>query len=116
MLPDRVSNPGPLTYESGALPIALRGPAVPQTKIDIMPIYGKSLLNKFGDLETWYVKSSPTKYLQMMSICSSVSWPVFFLRIPYKNLILRLKINSLAMTGFSKRSCKSLPLVTQFAL
>ena len=27
MLPDRISNPGPLTYESGALPIALRGPA-----------------------------------------------------------------------------------------
>ena len=28
MLPDRVSNPGPLTYEPGALPIALRGPAL----------------------------------------------------------------------------------------
>ena len=27
MLPDQVSNPRPLTYESGALPIALRGPA-----------------------------------------------------------------------------------------
>ena len=27
MWPDRVSNPGPLTYESGALPIALHGPA-----------------------------------------------------------------------------------------
>ena len=27
MLPDRVSNPGPLGNESGALPIALRGPA-----------------------------------------------------------------------------------------
>ena len=27
MLPDWVSNPGPLTYESGAIPIALRGPA-----------------------------------------------------------------------------------------
>ena len=27
MLPDRVLNPGPLTYESGALPIALCGPA-----------------------------------------------------------------------------------------
>ena len=26
MLPDWVSNPGPLTYESGALPIAPRGP------------------------------------------------------------------------------------------
>ena len=28
MLPDRVSNLGPLTYEAGALPIAPRGPAV----------------------------------------------------------------------------------------
>ena len=27
MLSDLVSNPGPLTYESGALPIALRSPA-----------------------------------------------------------------------------------------
>ena len=27
MLPNRVSNPGPLTYESDVLPIALRGPA-----------------------------------------------------------------------------------------
>ena len=36
MLPDRVSNPGPLTYESVALPIGLRGPAtlkVPEMKI-----------------------------------------------------------------------------------
>ena len=32
MLPDRVSNPGPLTYESGALPIALRGRAWPVYK------------------------------------------------------------------------------------
>ena len=28
MLPDRVSNPGPLTNESGALPIALCGMAI----------------------------------------------------------------------------------------
>ena len=27
MWPERVSNLGPLTYESGALPTALRGPA-----------------------------------------------------------------------------------------
>ena len=27
MWPDRVLNPGPLTYESGALPTALHGPA-----------------------------------------------------------------------------------------
>ena len=32
MLPDRVSNPGPLTYESGALPIALRGPTLLRMK------------------------------------------------------------------------------------
>ena len=30
MLPVRVSNPGPLTYESGALSNALRGPARPE--------------------------------------------------------------------------------------
>ena len=33
MWPDRVSNPGPLTYESVALPIALRGP-VPHRETD----------------------------------------------------------------------------------
>ena len=33
MLPDRVSNPGPLTYESGALPIALRGPAISERSV-----------------------------------------------------------------------------------
>ena len=33
MLPDRVSNRGPLTYESGALPIALRGPARTSVKM-----------------------------------------------------------------------------------
>ena len=33
MLPDRVSNPGPVTYESDALPIALRGPSELQEKV-----------------------------------------------------------------------------------
>ena len=42
MLPDRVSNPGPLTYESGALPIALRGPAQSLMKITCI------LKDKFG--------------------------------------------------------------------
>ena len=40
MLPDRVSNPGPLTYESGALPIELRGPALQVSKITF-PYYGR---------------------------------------------------------------------------
>ena len=34
MLPDRVSNPGPLTYGSCALPIALRGPAISVKKTE----------------------------------------------------------------------------------
>ena len=33
MLPDQVSNSGPLTYESGALPIALPGPASYKTDL-----------------------------------------------------------------------------------
>ena len=41
MLPDRVSNPGPLTYESDALPIALRGTA------DFAVKQGRSFLTFF---------------------------------------------------------------------
>ena len=46
MLPDQVSNPGPLTYESGALPIARRGPASLGTNImcDILSNYGVPFL------------------------------------------------------------------------
>ena len=33
MWPDRVSNPGPLNYESGALLTALRGPAIIKGKL-----------------------------------------------------------------------------------
>ena len=42
MWPDRVSNPGPLTYESGGLPIALRGPAYifyDSDKLDDLQVY-----------------------------------------------------------------------------
>ena len=39
MLPDRVSNPGPLTYGSGALPTALCSPAVQKS-------YSNSLITK----------------------------------------------------------------------
>ena len=47
MLPDRVSNPGPLTYESGALPIALRGPARgPPEPIPFCSLYYYSLIRK----------------------------------------------------------------------
>ena len=44
MLPDRVSNPGPLTYEWGVLPIALRGPKVVDKFRDMHNEYAKRLL------------------------------------------------------------------------
>ena len=49
MLPDRVSNPGPLTYESGALPIALRGPALEEHNGKVS-IGGRNITNlRFAD-------------------------------------------------------------------
>ena len=45
MLPDRVSKSGPLTYESGALLIELRGPAS-QEKVNFIFLRRLHLLNK----------------------------------------------------------------------
>ena len=45
MWPDRVSNPGPLTYESGALPTPLRGPAHQMERYLFQP--NKSMLCAF---------------------------------------------------------------------
>ena len=67
MLPDRVSNPGPLTYESGALSIALRGPATP---IHVCKIYVCKLISRLNQFsvrslgaETRTQKNSPHKCL-----------------------------------------------------
>ena len=56
MLPDRVSNPGPLTYESGALPTALRGPAYVNVKIQERLPY---CLNGSGCLRVWVQWRTP---------------------------------------------------------
>ena len=47
MWPDRVSNPGPLTYESGVLPTALRDPAI-LLSITNRPYGHKTELNTSG--------------------------------------------------------------------
>ena len=62
MLPDRVSNPGPLTYESGALPIALRGPAQTCVSVDrqsISPLEDKKLSLVFSnsDISKYFLTS-----------------------------------------------------------
>ena len=47
MWPDRVSSPRPLTYESGALPTALRGPAIEWWKlVSSTDFTGKVIQNK----------------------------------------------------------------------
>ena len=47
MLPDRVSNSRPLTYESGALQIALRGPAFYKVyKSQILILISMQITNK----------------------------------------------------------------------
>ena len=50
MLPDRVSNPGPLTYESGALPIALRGPAAIGVNVIFVCVGFSTLCGFFSEL------------------------------------------------------------------
>ena len=42
MWPDRVSNQGPLSYESGARPTALRGPAPKTSEIELVVLENTS--------------------------------------------------------------------------
>ena len=43
MWPGRVSNPGPLTYESGALPTVLRGPASGSSETSMLALWQRTL-------------------------------------------------------------------------
>ena len=60
MWPDRVSNPGPLTYESGALPIALRSPAI---EILSLPKSDIEVLLNWRDLDRKVVQAPQVKYI-----------------------------------------------------
>ena len=64
MLPDRVSNPGPLTYKSGALPIALRGPANGYTYKGSNSTIFASLLSR-GQLLKQIICSSRSKFFPL---------------------------------------------------
>ena len=55
MLPDRVSNPGPLTYESGALPITLHGPAS-KMDLDVWDYFGREKFLSYNQgIDRWMV-------------------------------------------------------------
>ena len=75
MLPDRKSTPGPLTYESGALPIALRDPA--KKKRVIMPPTSEKLRGHIGlgisvrlsvRNTFWQLRNSRTAYARILKL------------------------------------------------
>ena len=61
MLPDRVSNPGPLTYESGALPIALRGPAKNMVSLIIISDLYRCKKDKYPKYASQFYSQSSLK-------------------------------------------------------
>ena len=66
MLPDRVSNPEPLTYKPGALPIALRGPAtlfVVRNKKRIPLNIGKNMIAIHISLKFYHSLQSSNFYI-----------------------------------------------------
>ena len=70
MLPERVSNPGPMTNESGALPIALRGPA--ERCIDLTLLHSEQpKLHSFGRSECNRVYWFMLGYMHIRSVCAN---------------------------------------------
>ena len=64
MLPDRVSNPGPLTYESGALPIALRSLAAVS-----LYQHENQISLKYRQQETFFFQLNVRKKMRIITIC-----------------------------------------------
>ena len=68
MLPDRVSNPGPLTYESGALPIVLRGPTV----IYVFLTFTSSRLTTLSVLNNWVLNYNNQSVYYIISLLHNI--------------------------------------------
>ena len=64
MLPDKVLNPGLLTYDSGALPIALRGPAT--YNCNISPFRTKQK-NRYKVAGVYYFTTSENNILRTVA-------------------------------------------------
>ena len=75
MWPDRVSNPGPLTYQTGALPTALRSPASYQSVISeyllpLIPCTGA--VSRYFTLTKVIYKQKKLGYFQTVFTVSKV--------------------------------------------
>ena len=66
MLPHWVLNLGPLTYKSGALPIALRGPADTWIQLQIFPPYLQRVLNCLAALQAFEGNGSTLKEKKLL--------------------------------------------------
>ena len=73
MLPDRVSNPGPLTYESGALPIALRGPAVEESMTKGSRQYPNTLMVQPVETPVILIKQTVIRLIWICTVYSETS-------------------------------------------
>ena len=72
MWPDRVSNPGPLTYETGALPTALRSPASYQSLISESLISCTGAVSQYFTLTKVIYKQKKLGYFQTVFTVSKV--------------------------------------------
>ena len=82
MWPDRVSNPGPLTYESDALPTALHGPAhlivcqlIPCGVPRVWSLFGPVLAEGVLPRPRIQSKLSPPIFIQVHSPFSKSQFP-----------------------------------------
>ena len=91
MWPNQVSNPGPQTYESGALPTALRGPAIKYcNKLSVVNI---EIIKKF----------TPEELDSAMTQMAHFSSPYYF-TIP--NSEFRIQNSEICTTNFGIRNCE----------
>ena len=75
MWPDWVSNPGPLTYKTGALPTALRSPASYQSVIseNLLPLIScTAAVSRYFKLTKVIYKQKKLSYFQTVFIVSKV--------------------------------------------
>ena len=94
MWPDRVSNPGPLTYESGALPTAQRGPAgvfIVNILSNKVLIISKYTILAFLFFFFFFLKLGPS------CLCLLVC-PIDLIRIRLQNIIKIFKTTSAIST------------------
>ena len=94
MWPDRVSNPGPLTYESGALPTALSGPAY-----SVKGLFFKLMKSWYRlVLEVLFTQDSKVENLSLVLLsalnptCSAIissAWSLNSFKITYRKTLLK---------------------------